>query len=155
MARATTLLLLWGLVSCGSGPEDQLEKARAHLASGAYAEATAAADRGLETGAEGATAWRLELAGLEGAARGGSTADVLARLDRLAEAWSAQVTGTLYVQTAGQVKEGGDAGGAINVLDAGARRFPEDQDIARAIAQLKQTGTDAEIERLRSLGYVE
>jgi hypothetical protein len=155
MLRATALVLLSLLVSCGAGPEDRLEQARGHLAGGEYAEATAAADRGLEAGAEGPTAWRLELAALEGAARGGQTADVLARLERLAQAWSAQVTGTLYVQTAGQVREGGDAAGAIGVLDAGARRFPEDADIARAIAQLKQTGTDAEIERLRSLGYVE
>jgi hypothetical protein len=41
------------------------------------------------------------------------------------------------------------------VLDAGARRFPQDADIARAIERSKATGTDAELERLRSLGYVE
>jgi hypothetical protein len=143
------------LVSCGAGPEADLEKARGYLASGDYADAAAAATRGLDAGAEGSTAWRLELAALEGEARSGSTAQVLARLERLADAWSAQVTGTLYVQTAGQVREGGDAAGAISVLDAGARRFPEDADIARAIDQLKETGTDAEVERLRSLGYVE
>lgn len=155
MPRATGLAVLVVLVSCGSGPEAQLEKARSHLASGDYAEATAAAERGLEAGAEGPTAWRLELVALEGEARGGKTADVLARLGRLTEAWSAQVTGALYMQTAGQVKEGGDASGAISVLDAGARRFPDDGDIARAIDQLKATGSDDEIERLRSLGYVE
>ncbi len=155
MSRTGILVLLWMLLSCGAGPEDQLENARGHLAAGDYAEAAAAAARGLEAGAEGATAWRLELTALEGEARGGKTTEVLARLDRLAEARSAQVTGSLYVQTAGQVKEAGDATGAINVLDAGAKRFPEDADIARAIDQLKASGSDAEIERLRSLGYVE
>ena len=155
MARTVALAVLCMLAACGARPEDQLEKARGHLADGAYTEAAAAATQGLAAGAEGSTAWRLELAALEGEARGGRTAEVLARLDRLAEAWSAQVTGSLYVQTAGQVKEGGDAAGAISVLDTGARRFPEDADISQAIAQLKATGSDAEIERLRSLGYVE
>jgi len=153
--RATAVALLLLAVSCSAGPEDQLEKARGYLAAGDYAEAAAAADRGLDAGAEGSTAWRLELAALEGEARSASAARVLARLDRLAEAWSGQVTGALYVQTAGQVKEGGDAAGAINVLDAGAKRFPEDAEITRAIDQLKDTGTDDELERLRSLGYVE
>jgi hypothetical protein len=155
MSRLLGLALVLTLASCSAGPEAQLEKARERLAKGAYAEATAAASQGLAGGAEGAVAWRLELAALEGEARGGKTADVLARLDRLAEAWSAQVKGSLYVQTAGQVKEAGDAAGAISILDAGAKRFPEDPDIARAIAQSKAAGTPEEIERLRSLGYVQ
>jgi hypothetical protein len=156
MSRTAALALLALLVACGAGPEDELEKARTHLAAGAYAEASAAAARGLAAGAEGATAWRLELAALEGEARGGKTADVLGRLARLAEGpLAAQVTGPLYVQTAGQLKEGGDPAGAISVLDAGAKRFPQDPDIARAIAQSKATGTAAEMEQLRSLGYVE
>jgi len=155
MSRTAVLALLWLLVSCGADPVDQLEKAREHLAGGDYAEAAAAATLGLSAGAQGSIAWRLELAALEGEARGGRTAEVLARLDRLAEAWSAQVSGPLYVQTAGQVKEAGDAAGAIRVLDAGARRFPEDADITRAIAQSKATGSATEIDQLRSLGYVE
>jgi hypothetical protein len=155
MLRAAALALVCLLLSCGASPDDALEQARARLADGDYAGATAAAARGLAAGAEGSTAWRLELAALEGEARGGSTASVLARLERLAGSWSAQVTGTLYVQTAGQLKEGGDAAGAISVLDAGARRFPQDPHIARALAQRKETGTSDELERLRSLGYVE
>jgi len=149
---AALVLLIAG---CGGGPDQRLVQARQHLAKGDYAAAAAAADQGLAAGAEGPTAWRLELAGLEGEARGGQAAAVQARLERLSQAWSAQLTGALYVQTAGQLKEGGDAAGAIGVLDAGARRFPDDPDIARAIEQAKATGTDAEIERLRSLGYVE
>lgn len=146
---------LLGPAACGGGAEDQLEKARQHLASGAYAEAADAANQGLAAGAEGPVAWRLELAALEGEARSAKTAEVLVRLERLAGAWPGQVTGSLYVQTAGQVKEAGDAEGAIGVLDAGARRYPEDADIAQAIERLKTTGSSDEIERLRSLGYVE
>jgi hypothetical protein len=155
MSRLAVLALVVTLASCAVGPEEQLEKARGYLAQGAYAEAAAAATQGLAAGAERSVAWRLELAALEGEARGGKTAEVLARLDRLAQAWSNQVTGSLYVQTAGQVKEAGDAAGAVSVLDAGAKRFPEDPDIAQAIAQSKAAGTPEEIERLRSLGYVQ
>ncbi len=155
MPRAAVLALLFTLISCSGSPEDQLEKARGQLAGGDYAGAAATAGQGLAAGAEGSTAWRLELVALEGEARDGSAADALARLDRLAERWSDQVTGALYVQTAGQVKEAGGASDAISVLDAGARRFPEDEDIARTITQLQQSGSDEELERLRSLGYVE
>jgi len=155
MSRALALVLLGLLCACGSGPEAQLEKAQKLLASGDYAGAAAAASEGLAAGAEGPTAWRLELAALEGEARSGKTADVVARLERLAGPWSAQLTGALYVQTAGQLKEGGDPAGAIGVLDVGVRRYPGDVDITRAIEQLKTSGSDAELERLRSLGYVE
>jgi hypothetical protein len=155
MSRATALPLLCLLAACGGGAEQRLEEARERLAAGDYAAAATAATEGLAAGAEGATAWRLELVALEGEARSGRAAEAQARLERLAEASPAQVSGTLYVQTAGQLKEGGDAPGAIGVLDAGARRYPEDADITRAIELAKATGSDAERERLRSLGYVE
>jgi len=160
MFRATTALALLQVIlcllpGCGANPDAELERARGYLEEGDYPSAAEAASRGLAAGAEGATTWRLELAALEGEARDGRTDAVLARIDRLAGSWADQVTGSLYVQTAGQLKEGGDAAGAIGVLDAGARRFPDDADIARAISQAKATGSDEEIERLRSLGYVE
>lgn len=154
--RIAVLAPLLAAVACGAaGPEEQLEKARQHLAASAYADAAVAATEGLAAGADGPVAWRLELAALEGEARSAQTAAVLARLDRLAASWPAQVGGSLYVQTAGQVKEAGDAEGAIGVLDAGAQRFPEDPEITQAIARLQATGSSGEIERLRSLGYVE
>lgn len=153
LALVLPLLLL---CACGAGPEAHLEKARADLAKGDYAAAAAAAAAGLTGGAEGATAWRLEAVALEAEARTAKTADAVARLQRLASGpFAAQLTGPLYVQTAGQVKEAGDAAGAISVLDLGAKRFPQDADIAQAIARSKQSGSNEEIERLRSLGYVE
>jgi hypothetical protein len=152
---ALALPLLW-LFACGVKPEAQLEKARAELAKGDYAAAAGTAAQGLAAGAEGATAWRLENVALEAEARSAKTADVVARLQRLASGpFAAQLTGSLYVQTSGQVKEAGDAAGAITVLDLGAKRFPQDADIAQAIERSKQTGSDEELERLRSLGYVE
>jgi hypothetical protein len=157
MSRAALLLPIAValLLACGAGPEQQLETAREKLASGDYAAAGAAADQGLAAGASGPTAWRLELAALESEARRAQSAEAQARLERLAAAWSAQVNGALYVQTAGQLKEAGDSAGAIGVLDAGAKRFPGDADIAGAIERAKASGSNAELERLRSLGYVE
>jgi len=152
---APVLMIVLVLFACSVSPEDQLEQARRHLAAGAYSDAAAAAEAGLAAGAEGSIAWRLELAALEGEARTAETAAVLVRLERLAASHAAQVTGSLYVQTAGQVKEAGDADGAIGVLDAGAQRFPEDASIAQAIDRLKASGSSDEIERLRSLGYME
>lgn len=155
MSRPTAALALLALLACGGSPEDRLEEARRQLAAGAPAEAARTANEGLAAGAEGPIAWRLELVALEGEARAGETAAVATRLDRLAGAWPAQVGGSLYVQTAGQLKEAGDAEGAIGILDAGARRFADDPAIAQAIEQLEATGSADERERLRSLGYVE
>jgi hypothetical protein len=152
---ALTCALLLSVSGCAGGAEADLEQAREHLEAGDYAAAADAAGRGLAAGAEGATAWGLELAALEGEARGGRTDAAISRLERLAGAYPEQVRSALYVQTASHVKEGGDAPGAISVLDAGAKRFPDDEDIVLAIEQAKSSGSDAEIERLRSLGYVE
>jgi hypothetical protein len=153
--RPAAVLAVLVLLACGAGPEDLLEEARGHLAARDWAAAADAASRGLAGGAEGSTAWRLELAALEGEARGGKGAEARARLDRLAGTSPAQVQPALYVQTAGQLKEAGDAAGSVDVLDAGAKRFPGDGAIAQAIERSKTTGDAAELERLRTLGYVE
>jgi predicted Zn-dependent protease len=155
MRSLVVVAVLSLLAACGASPEQKLEQARGQLASGSYAEAEASAAAGLAAGAEGATAWRLELVALEAEARAKKTEAALARLERLAGAWAKQVGGSLFVQTAGQLREAGDSAGAIRVLDAGAKRFPEDADVKKAIAQAKVAGTDAEREQLRSLGYIE
>lgn len=155
MRNLIFVALLSVLAACGASPEEQLEQARGQLASGSYGEAEASAAAGLAAGAEGATAWRLELVALEAEARAKKTEAALARLERLAGAWAKQVGGSLFVQTAGQIRDAGDPAGAIQVLDAGAKRFPEDADVQKAIAQAKAGGTAAELEQLRSLGYIE
>jgi hypothetical protein len=144
------------LLSCSGGPETKLEDARAKLAGGDFAAAAVAANEGLAAGAEGAVAWRLELAALEAEARSAQSDEAVARLERLAGGpFAAQAGASLYVQAAGQLRESGDASGAVDVLDSGAKRFPQDADIARAIEQAKASGNDAELERLRSLGYIQ
>lgn len=155
MTRLLAPVLVLLVLGCGASPQEQLELARSRLASGAYAEAAKAARKGLGAGAEGVTAWRLELAALEGEARADQAAVALARLERLANEKPEQVKGALYVQTAGQLREAGNLAGAIDVLDAGGKRFPEDGDIRSAIEQAKASGTDAERARLCSLGYLE
>ncbi len=47
------------------------------------------------------------------------------------------------------------AAGAVTVLDLGAKQCPGDADIDKAIEQAKAGGTEAELEKLRSLGYIE
>jgi hypothetical protein len=155
MTRPLTAALVLFLVACGASPEDRLEAARDALAKGAYADAAAAAREGLAAGANGATAWRLELAALEGEARAKEAPAALARLERLAGEKPDQVKGALYVQTAGQLREAGDAAGAVELLDAGGKRFPGDADVAGAIEQAKASGGDAERAKLCSLGYIQ
>ena len=155
MSRTSILVLACLLAACAASPEKQLEKARERLTAGDLAAAGEAANAGLGGGATGPVAWRLELTALESEARRGLTAQVLARLERLAGTWASQLNGGLYVQTARQVKEAGDAAGAITVLDAGAKRLPKDTAISQAIAQAKGTENSAELERLRCLGHVE
>src|SRR5262245_52708911 len=152
---ATAAAALALALACGAGPEQQLEKARSALAAGKPAEATAAASAGLAAGAQGATAWRLELAALEGEARGKQTDAAIARLARLAASHPDQVKGPLYAQTAGQVREAGDGAGSIRVLDAGARQFPQDAEIAKAIEQAKASGDREQRSQLETLGYIQ
>lgn len=155
MSRALTVALLSLLLACGASPEAHLDKARGHLAGGAWDQAVAASEQGIAATKDDAMSWRLELVALEAEARGGKTEPVLARLTRLAEKRSAQVQCSLYVQTAGQLQEGGDGAGAVRVLDLGNKRCPEDAAIAKAIEQAKASGDDATNEQLRSLGYLD
>jgi len=56
----------------------------------------------------------------------------------------------------GELKSAGQGVVAIEVLDLGAKRFPEDPLIAKMIGDASAGGGDpAELEMLRSLGYVE
>lgn len=153
MLRALVFTLL---VACGgTSPEKQLESAQAALASGDWAAASTAVTQGLAAGAEGTTAWRLELVGLEAQARGKMGAEALATIERLAGADSAQVKAALYLQTATQLTEAGDGANAVAILDAGLKRFPEDEGLKKAIDQAKAGGDDASMQQLRSLGYIE
>jgi len=43
----------------------------------------------------------------------------------------------------------------MQVLDMGKKKLPHDESIDKTIAQTKQEGSDAELEALRQLGYVD
>ncbi len=159
MAFPRTLVLVAALTlaACGGTSADQhLSNAEAALASSSWDDAVAAAAEGLATdGAAPATKWRLELARLEAQARGGDADGTKGNIERLAGEYAAQVKGPLYVTTANQLSEAGQAEGAILVLDAGAKRFPDSADIKQAIEQIAAAGNEDENSMLRSLGYIE
>ena len=64
---------------------------------------------------------------------------------------------TQYSATADQLRAAGDGPGAIQVLDQGLQRFPEDTALASLIDSAKQAPSvdSEELELLRTLGYLE
>ena len=94
---------------------------------------------------------------LEALARGKQAAEARETLERLATEYSGQANAALYLAIASYVRDAGDAGGAIDILVAGDERFPEESEkFEAAIQELHQAGSmdPAEIERLKSLGYL-
>ena len=150
-----TLATIALLFACGTSPAQHLESAKASMESGSWDGAVTAANDGLTAGPEPTVAWRLELVLLEAHARSGNAAESIKQIEKLATANVDRVNGKLYVSTAGQLKEGGDAPGAIDLLDAGAKRYPSDGEITQAIEVAKTTDDADELEALRSLGYIE
>jgi len=103
------------------------------------------------------TAWGLELVKLEALARDGQGDEALAQIDALANARPQNMPATQYSATADQLKSAGQGAAAIQVLDLGLQRFPEDATLIALIEEAKTApaaGSD-ELEMLRSLGYVE
>ena len=156
--RALCAALAAALVACG-GPSarDALADAKSALAASRYDEAIASADAGLAAGADEVTAWGLELAKLEAFARAGRGDATVAQLETLAKQRPEQVPADQYAATADQLRAAGAGEAAVQALDAGLQRFPEDADLLAQLEEVKQAaapGSD-ELEMLRSLGYVE
>jgi hypothetical protein len=154
------LALLALLVGCGKSAQDNLTEARDQLASSAYSEALAAADAGLQAGPDEVTAWGLELVKLEAFARAGQGEEVEAQLTHLANAEDSHLTAAEYSSAAQQLQAAGEGPKAIEVLDAGSKSFPDDTTIATMLDDLKEAASSsdvdpAELEMLRSLGYIE
>jgi hypothetical protein len=142
--------------------QDHLIEARAALADAAYDDAVAAAEAGLRAAAAGAqdllddaTSWGLELAKLEAYARGGHGEEAKAQLAQLAQLHPNRVEASEYFATAHQLRGAGAGTAAIEVLDMGAILFPYEPVIGRMIEESGESGDPAELELLRSLGYVE
>jgi hypothetical protein len=157
-----SLAVIATLCGCEMSRQDHLIEARAALADAAYDDAVAAAEAGLRAAAAGsqevlddATSWGLELAKLEAHARAGHGEEAKAQLARLAELHPNRVEASEYFATAHQLRGAGAGTAAIEVLDRGAILFPYEPVIGRMIEVSGESGDPAELELLRSLGYVE
>ena len=142
--------------------QDHLIEARAALADAAYDDAVAAAEAGLRATAassqetpDDAISWGLELAKLEAHARAGHGEEAKAQLAQLASLHPNRVEASAYFATAHQLRGAGAGTAAIEVLDMGAILFPYEPVIGRMIEESSEGGDPAELELLRSLGYVE
>jgi len=157
-----SLAVIASLCGCETSRQDHLIEARAALADAAYDEALAAAEAGLRAAAaesqealDDATSWGLELAKLEAHARAAQGEEAKEQLARLARRHPNRVVASEYFATAQQLRGAGAGTAAIEVLDMGAVLFPYEPVIGRMIEEASTGGDPAELELLRSLGYVE
>jgi predicted Zn-dependent protease len=157
MRRFSMLVIALALGACAETPRESLDGARQALAESRYADAIAAADAGLAGDADAVTAWGLELVKLEALARDGRGDDALDQLEELAALRPGHMPSTQYSATADQLRAAGQGGAAIQVLDAGLGRFPEDPMLLGLIEEAKAAPAPGseELEMLRSLGYVD
>jgi len=157
MRRFSMLVIALALGACTETPRESLDAARGALAESLYADAIAAADAGLAGDADAVTAWGLELVRLEALARDGRGDDALAQLEELAALRPEQMPATQYSTTADQLRAAGQGAAAIQVLDAGLGRFPDDPTLLDLIEEAKAAPAPGseELEMLRSLGYVD
>lgn len=156
---AFAALLVATLVGCASGPDAEALQKDVETAIQAkdFAGAVTKADEALKADAiakDAGKAWRFESLKLQALADGGKGADVKAGLARLTAAYEKQLTAALYRSLADKLRAAGDAAGSVDVLDAGAKKFPTDTSFTEAIEAAKQSADPAEIERLKALGYL-
>ena len=157
-----SLAVIASLCGCEMSRQDHLIEAHAALADAAYEDAVVAAEAGLRAAAAGpqealddATSWGLELAKLEAHARAGNGEEAKEQLTELVRLHPNRVVASEYFATAQQLREAGAGTAAIEVLDMGAILFPYEPVIGRMIEEAGAGGDPAELELLRSLGYVE
>src|SRR5262249_49416630 len=117
-----------------------------------------AADAGLARSPDAVTSWGLEVVKLESLARSGQGEATLAQLQRLTGAWPDNMMADQFAATADQLRAAGQGAAAIQALDQGLKRFPQDPALLAQIEQAKKkAGSEpdsAEVERLRTLGYI-
>jgi len=153
------LLVLLSLAACQKSLADREQDARTALDKRDFAMAQQMSEGALVdaiSGKDAATAWRLEQIRLDALAHQKNGAEVATSLERLAGQYPAQVTPALYRALADRLKTAGDTSGAIDVLAAGDKRFPQEHEVfAKDIEALKQGNLDpAQVERLKALGYL-
>jgi hypothetical protein len=156
-AKWVVLMVLVALAcGCEKSSQEQLAAARDSLANGSYADAVSAAEGGLAGSPSKADAWGFELVLLEAYARGGDGENAKAQLVKLAGLYPSQLSANDYSGTAQQLQAAGQGPGAIEVLDLGKQRYPDDPMIDKMIAEsVAAESSPEELEMLRSLGYIE
>jgi len=151
------LVLLLVLAGCDRPASERLAEARGAMADTAYPDALSASEAGLAApGLDEATRWGLQVVRLEALARSGRGAEARDLLLELAGRHPERFPPAQYAATAVQLEKAGDGPAAIEVLDLGMKQHPGDPMISQLIAA-QQTGAvgSAELEMLRTLGYVE
>ena len=152
---AAALVAAAGL-ACSRSAYDLLADARQGLSEAAYDDAIAAADEGLAAGPDEKTEWALEMVKLEALARGGYGDLATSQLSTLENSYPARIPVTQYAATSGQLRAAGKSPEAIQILDYGLQRFPGDPMLTRLLGLGDKEGMgSAELDMLRSLGYVE
>jgi hypothetical protein len=159
LSSAKVLLLValvTALCACQKSSHDHLTDARSELAGGAFDASIAAAQTGLESAPSKADAWGLELVMLEAYARGGNGEETKQQLIKLAGLYPQQLSPTDYSGTAQQLQTVGQGPAAIEVLDIGKKRYPDNELIDKMIADsVNAESSPEELELLKSLGYIE
>ena len=154
----TPVIGLVCLIGCGPDVEQMKDEAQRALSVGDFSRAREISTRALEEipESEKRLIWSLERIHLEALARENQGEEARETLERLAAEYPAQANATLYLAIASYLRDAGGTSGAIDILLAGDERFPEESDKFKAqIQELQAGGLDpAEIERLRSLGYL-
>ena len=157
MYRWGAVAIVLALAACGESARDALEKARKALAETHYPEAIAAADAGLARKPEAVTSWGLEIVKLEALARAGRGDETLAQLEKLTAGWPDNMLADQFAATADQLRAAGQGAAAIQALDQGLKRFPQDQALLAQIERAKKApapGSD-ELKMLETLGYID
>jgi tetratricopeptide (TPR) repeat protein len=162
------LLALTALLipACG-GPADTqglIDQAQTALTAREYTKAAGLAEKAAMAAKQeqneplGFRATGLHISAL---ARDGQGPQATAALESAATAFPARVDAKLYARTMSELQQAGNIDGALDVLEAGGKRFPDqkaafDDGAAKLAAMLKaDAGSDpAAIERLKSLGYL-
>jgi predicted Zn-dependent protease len=157
--RLTPVIGLVFLIGCGPDAEQLEEDAQQALSVGNFSQAREISTSALEQvpESEKRLIWALERIRLEALAREDQAAEARETLERLATEYPSQANADLYLAIASYVRDAGDSGGAIDILVAGDKRFPEESEKFKAqIQELHESGLvdPAEIERLRSIGYL-
>lgn len=156
MRRFGVVVAVLALAACAESARDALEQARKALAETHYPEAISAADAGLARSPDDITSWGLEAVKLEALARSGRGDETLAQLEKLTAGWPDNMLADQFAVTADQLRAAGQGAAAIQALDQGLKRFPKDEALLAQIEQAKKASApgSAELERLRSLGYI-